>query len=82
MSWLVVALVTLAYWLLLFVRMRVRGRMQFDRAFDAAAAAHRDEDRFEVTVSSEVRPLRVAAVVLVVPAILLLIRFLLARGAP
>ena len=80
MSWSVVAVLTLAYWIILFIRMRVRGRQEFDRAFDQSAMANAGRESFEVVVSTEVRPLRVALVVLVVPIALVVIHMIAARG--
>jgi len=81
MSWLVVGLVTLVYWALLFLRMRARGRRDFDRAFEQAASTRGDNESFEVEVSVETNLLRAAAVVLAVPVALVVIHLLAARGS-
>ena len=81
MSWLVVGLITLAYWALLFVRMRARSRRDFDRAFEQAASTRGGNEPFEVKVSVEMNPLRAAAVVIAVPVALVVIRLLAAHGS-
>jgi len=81
MSWLVVGLITLAYWALLFLRMRARGRRDFDQAFEQAASTRSGDEPFEVKVSAETNPLRAAAVVLAVPVALVVVRLLAARGS-
>jgi len=79
MSWLVVGLITLAYWALLFLRMRARGRRDFHRAFEQAASTRGDNEPFEVKVSAETNPLRATAVVFAVPVALIVIRLLASR---
>jgi len=81
MSWLVVGLISLAYWALLFLRMRARGRRDFEQAFEQAASTRSGNEPFEVEVSVEWSPLRAAAVVLAVPVALFVIRLLAARGS-
>jgi prephenate dehydrogenase len=74
-----VGAVTLGYWILLFLRMRVRSRRAFDRAFDQAAAAHAGRESFNVTVSTDVRPARTAVIVFAVPVALVIIHLFIAR---
>ena len=81
MSWAVVGAFILGYWILLFLRMRVRGSRAFDRAFDQAAAAHSGRQSFTVTVSTDVRPVRTVLVILAVPVALVLIHLFVARSA-
>jgi hypothetical protein len=81
MSWLVVGLITLAYWSLLFLRMRARGRRDFDRAFEQAASTRGGNEPFEVKVAVETNPLRATAVVFAVPVALIVIRLLATRGS-
>jgi hypothetical protein len=69
------------YWIVLFARMRARGRQEFERALDQSAAARAGRDSFEITLSTEIRPLRTAGIVLGVPIALVLIRLFVARGA-
>ena len=80
MSWPVIIVLSLLYWILLFVRLRMRGRQALDRAFDQAAAANAGRESFEVTVPIETRPLHSAVVVLAVPVLLVLSRMFFARG--
>jgi len=82
MFWLFFAVITLVYWALLFRRMRVRGREEFDRAFEEAASIHRGDEPFEVTVSTQTNLLRAGAVVLMMPIALVVLRLFAARGAP
>jgi len=81
LSWPVVVGLILAYWLLLFRRMRTKSRHVFDRAVDEAALAHPGRESFDVTVSTEVRPLHTAVVVLAVPIAFVVIHLLLSWGA-
>jgi len=81
MSWTVVGTVTVAYWVLLFVRARVRGRREFNRAFHQASRGRAPGESFEVEVSTTIRPLGAATVVLAVPIALVVIHLLAAHGA-
>ena len=74
MSWPVVAVLTLAYWAVLFVRTRAQGRRELRRAFDQAEAAHPGSDSLDVTVVTEVRPFRAAIMVLAGPIALVVLR--------
>ena len=80
-SWLVIAVLSVAYWIVLFLRMRLRGRKELSRAIHRAAGGHAPGESFDVIVPLEVRPLRTAGIVLALPVLLVVIRFLLARGA-
>jgi hypothetical protein len=73
MSLIIIGTVTLLYWSLLFVRMRARGRRDFDRAFADAAAKHTTGESFDVNVPIAVNPLRTASLVLGPPVVLTVI---------
>ena len=77
MSWSVVAVLTLAYWALLFVRTRAQSRRELRRAFDQAEAAHPGSDSLDVTVVTEVRPIRAAILVLAGPIVLVLLHLVM-----
>jgi hypothetical protein len=62
--------------------MRARGRREFDRALDQAASTHRGDERLDVTVSTQINPLRMLVVVFVVPIALVVIHLFTARRAP
>ena len=79
MSWPVVGSLIVLYWVLLFIRMRVRSRRAFHRAFDRAAADHAGKESFDVTVGIEIQPFRAAIVVFGVPIALVVLRFLISR---
>jgi hypothetical protein len=81
-SWLVVGVITLVYWVLLFLRMRARGRREFDRALDQAASAHRGDESFDVTISMQVNPFRTVVVMFAVPIALVVIHLFAARRTP
>lgn len=81
MFWTVVGSGILLYWVLLFVRMRVTGRHDFDRAFEEVAAHHAPGESFEVAVPMTIKPVRVAAIVLGPPLVLILLGFF-ARHSP
>ena len=80
MSWIVIGSVTLFYWVLLFVRMRVRGRRDFDRAFADAAAKHTTGESFDVNVPITINALRTASLVLGPPVVLMLLYFVTRSG--
>jgi hypothetical protein len=82
MSWTVIGTVTLVYWILLFVRRRARGRRELEHAVDQASRGRAPGESFEVVVSTDGRPLRVAAIVMAVPIALVVIHFFAARSAP
>ena len=73
LSWLIVGAITLAYWAFLFLRMRARGRREFDRALDQAASTRSGDEPFEVKVSMQTDPLRTVVVVFAVPIALVVI---------
>lgn len=76
LTWPSIAVITLLYWLILFVRMRRRGRRDFDRAFEGAAAGKSPDASFDVVVPVEWRPFSSIALMLVVPLLLILLRLL------
>jgi hypothetical protein len=82
LSWLVIGVVTLVYWALLFLRMRARGRREFDRALEQAASTHHGGDPFEVKVSVQTNPLRAVIVVFAVPIALVVLHLFAAHRAP
>jgi hypothetical protein len=82
LSWLVIGVITLVYWVLLFLRMRARGRREFDRALEQAASTHHGGESFEVKVSVQTNPLRSVIVVFAVPIALVLLHLFAARRVP
>ena len=81
MSWALIAALSLAYWVILFLRMRARGRRELSQAIRQAAATHAPGESFEVSVSAELRPFRMAGVVLAIPVLLVLLRLLFVQRA-
>jgi len=79
-SWRVVGVITLVYWAFLFLRMRARGRREFDRALDQADP--RGDEPLDVTISMHVNPLRTVVVMFAVPIALVVIHLFAARGTP